>query len=158
MSSAIAWATAGAFLKPAPLNPAITYRPDGPAGPRMGWASGDMSYIPAWPWSGTAAASNPERNRAHNRRVVLEAIRLSGHMGRTEIARRRMLVVLDNASSEEQVRPLLPGSGPSTVLVTSRETLTGLVVREGAVYCQLSGDEINEQNIIKQALGVISDE
>ncbi|NLT53952.1 MAG: tetratricopeptide repeat protein [Actinomycetales bacterium] len=51
---------------------------------------------------------------------------------RTEIARRRMLVVLDNASSEEQVRPLLPGSGPSTVLVTSRETLTGLVVREGA--------------------------
>ena len=33
-----------------------------------------------------------------------------------------------------------------------------LVVREGAVYCQLSGDEINEQNIIKQALGVISDE
>ncbi|MDQ1293139.1 MAG: hypothetical protein QG608_1020 [Actinomycetota bacterium] len=51
---------------------------------------------------------------------------------RTEAARRRMLVVLDNASSEDQVRPLLPGSGPSMVLVTSRKTLTGLVVREGA--------------------------
>jgi len=33
-----------------------------------------------------------------------------------------------------------------------------LVVREGAVYCELNGEEINEQNIIKQALGVISDE
>lgn len=32
--------------------------------------------------------SNPERNRAHNRRVVLEVIRIHGHMGRTEIARR----------------------------------------------------------------------
>ncbi|HCO56455.1 MAG TPA: sugar kinase, partial [Pelagibacterium sp.] len=32
--------------------------------------------------------SNPERNRAHNRRVVLEVIRTHGHMGRTEIARR----------------------------------------------------------------------
>jgi len=32
--------------------------------------------------------SNPERNRAHNRRVVLEVIRMHGHMGRTEIARR----------------------------------------------------------------------
>jgi len=38
-----------------------------------------------------AIGSNPERNRAHNRRVVLEAIRLSGHMGRTEVARRARL-------------------------------------------------------------------
>ena len=30
-----------------------------------------------------------------------------------------------------------------------------LVVRDGAIHCQLSGGEINEQNIIKQALGVI---
>ncbi|MDD2562047.1 MAG: sugar ABC transporter ATP-binding protein [Eubacteriales bacterium] len=33
-----------------------------------------------------------------------------------------------------------------------------LVVREGAVYCELSGGQINEQNIIKLALGVISHE
>lgn len=32
--------------------------------------------------------SNPERNRAHNRRVVLEVIRIHDHLGRTEIARR----------------------------------------------------------------------
>ncbi len=38
-----------------------------------------------------AIGSNPERNRAHNRRVVLEVIRMSEHLGRTEIARRAQL-------------------------------------------------------------------
>ena len=38
-----------------------------------------------------AIGSNPERNRAHNRRVVLEVIRMHEHLGRTEIARRAHL-------------------------------------------------------------------
>jgi len=38
-----------------------------------------------------AIGSNPERNRAHNRRVVLDVIRVHGQMGRTEIARRAHL-------------------------------------------------------------------
>ena len=29
-----------------------------------------------------------------------------------------------------------------------------LVVRHGSIKCELTGDEINEQNIIKEALGV----
>ena len=45
---------------------------------------------------------------------------------------RRMLVLLDNAASVDQVRPLLPGSAGSVVLVTSRNNLPGLAVRDGA--------------------------
>jgi tetratricopeptide (TPR) repeat protein/transcriptional regulator with XRE-family HTH domain len=51
---------------------------------------------------------------------------------RSIVADRRLLVVLDNAASEEQVRPLLPGSGPVMAVVTSRDALPGLVARDGA--------------------------
>ncbi|MFD5412003.1 helix-turn-helix domain-containing protein [Streptomyces nojiriensis] len=39
---------------------------------------------------------------------------------------KRVLVVLDNAASEEQVRPLLPGGGASRGLITTRRLLAGL--------------------------------
>ncbi|MEU9359680.1 tetratricopeptide repeat protein [Streptomyces sp. NPDC048301] len=45
---------------------------------------------------------------------------------RQVLADRRMLLVLDNAEDETQVRPLLPGSGATLTVVTSRRMLTGL--------------------------------
>jgi DNA-binding SARP family transcriptional activator/tetratricopeptide (TPR) repeat protein len=51
---------------------------------------------------------------------------------RTLLNGRRMVILLDNASSVEQISPLLPGSPSCLVLVTSRDSLAGLVARHGA--------------------------
>jgi tetratricopeptide (TPR) repeat protein len=50
---------------------------------------------------------------------------------------KRLLVMLDNAATAEQVRPLLPGSHSCFVVITSRSRLAGLTVREGATRIAL---------------------
>lgn len=51
---------------------------------------------------------------------------------RTVLAERRVLIVLDNARDSSQVRPLLPGTPLSLVVVTSRNQLLSLVATDGA--------------------------
>jgi tetratricopeptide (TPR) repeat protein/transcriptional regulator with XRE-family HTH domain len=45
---------------------------------------------------------------------------------RDHVAGKKILLLLDDAASHEQVRPLLPGTGGSLVLLTSRRRLTAL--------------------------------
>jgi hypothetical protein len=56
---------------------------------------------------------------------------------RTLLAGRKVLVLLDNAGSPGQIRPLLPNEPACLVLVTSRSRLSGLVARDGAFRISL---------------------
>ena len=52
-------------------------------------------------------------------------------MYRSALDGRRMLVVLDNATNADHVRPLLPGAPGCLVIVTSRDQLIGLTSADG---------------------------
>lgn len=58
---------------------------------------------------------------------------------RSLLANRRVLIMVDNAGNVQQVRPLLPAGADCLVIVTSRNRLGGLAVRDGADYISLSG-------------------
>lgn len=58
--------------------------------------------------------------------AIPETVAERGEMFRSLIAGRRLLIVLDDAASESQVIPLLPGTAGPRVLVTSRRRLAGL--------------------------------
>jgi tetratricopeptide (TPR) repeat protein len=54
-------------------------------------------------------------------------------MYRSITANKRLLVVIDNVSTEDQAQPLIPSSGSSSVVITSRRRLPGLAARLGAI-------------------------
>lgn len=70
----------------------------------------------------------------------------------TLIRGRRFAVVLDNAMTESQVRPVLPPSGPTVVLVTSRRALSGL---EGVRRMRL--DALPEDDAVRLLSAILDD-
>ncbi|MGI5241367.1 AfsR/SARP family transcriptional regulator [Dactylosporangium sp. CA-139066] len=71
---------------------------------------------------------------------------------RTELAQRRMLVVLDNAADVAQITPLLPGSSASLVVITSRRRLGGL---DGAASVSL--DVLDDSDAARLVATVVGD-
>lgn len=72
---------------------------------------------------------------------------------RSLLAERRVLVVLDDAANEQQVRPLLPGSPRCGVLITSRNRLPGLA---GARLLEL--DMLSQQEATTLLARVVGDD
>lgn len=62
---------------------------------------------------------------------------LRSAMFRSEVAGRKVLIMLDNAASAAQVRPLLPGDRGPVVIVTSRNRLSGLAVHHDVRHIRL---------------------
>ncbi|MFS8102313.1 tetratricopeptide repeat protein [Lentzea alba] len=73
---------------------------------------------------------------------------------RSILSNRRVLILLDNAASEDQVRPLLPGTPGCAVVVTSRNDLRGLTALDDARRVELdllTPDEAH--SLINRVLG-----
>jgi tetratricopeptide (TPR) repeat protein len=72
---------------------------------------------------------------------------------RSLTARRRLIIMLDNAATAAQVRPLLPGHGPAVVVVTTRRRLSGLAV-DGASFLSVGPlDETESVRLLERMLG-----
>ncbi|MBE1493211.1 tetratricopeptide (TPR) repeat protein [Amycolatopsis lexingtonensis] len=75
---------------------------------------------------------------------------------RSLLAGKRVLMVLDNARSPEQIRPLLPGSPGCMVVVTSRDSLTGLVITDAAH--RLTLDLLDLPEALTLVTGILGDQ
>ena len=87
---------------------------------------------------------------------VEESLETRSARFRSLLADRKVLLLLDNARDAEQVRPLLPSSPGCLVIVTSRNQLPSLVVREGAVPVRLDRmTDAQARDLLARRLGAV---
>ena len=87
-------------------------------------------------------------------RIPADAEEAAGLL-RTRLAGRRALVLLNNAADADQVRPLLPADPGCCALVTSRDSLAGLVASHGA--CRVSLDVLDARDAVDLLARVVGD-
>ncbi|GII60652.1 SARP family transcriptional regulator [Sphaerisporangium krabiense] len=84
--------------------------------------------------------------------AIPDGLEERAEMYRALLADRRMLIVLDDAGSESQVLPLLPGNPASAVIITSRSRLAGLA---GAVHVDVDIFESDQSvNLLSRIAGI----
>ncbi len=86
----------------------------------------DLRGVAPTPLDPAAALAGMLRALGVDSRAIPDELDERARLYRSGLAGRRLLVVLDNAASEAQVRPLLPAAAGSAALVTSRCRLIGL--------------------------------
>jgi tetratricopeptide (TPR) repeat protein/DNA-binding XRE family transcriptional regulator len=98
------------------------------------------------PLSADEALSRLLRSLGTDPRTIPTTVDERTVLYRSLMANRRMFILLDNASSAEQVQILLPGTSPSLTLVTSRRRLLGLMVLYG--ICQLTLEPLDRHDAL----------
>jgi DNA-binding SARP family transcriptional activator len=86
---------------------------------------------PGGPITPAAATETLLRAIGVNNELIPPSVEERSALLRSSLAGREVLMLLDDARDSDQVRPLLPGTG-SLVIVTSRNQLRGLSIRDGA--------------------------
>lgn len=124
---------------------------------REGFADGQLyvdllgSTPGASPRSPLAVLQRFLRSLGDDRGAALQDLDEAAARFRSATSGRRVLILLDNARDAAQVRPLLPGSGTSTVVVTSRNPMATL---DGATRLRLSQlDSAEARQLLERLLG-----
>ncbi|MDQ4094314.1 MAG: NB-ARC domain-containing protein, partial [Actinomycetota bacterium] len=86
----------------------------------------DLRGVQARPLAPADVLARFLRSLGVNRAAIPEDVEERAALYRSRLADRRLLIVLDNAACEAQLRPLLPGTPGCAVLITSRARLAGL--------------------------------
>lgn len=79
----------------------------------------------------------------------------SAALYRTLVAGRSLLIAVDNARGVEQVRPLIPGSPGCLVVVTSRNSLAGLVAQGAQVLTLTPFSDDDALRFLARRLGAL---